>query len=188
MITAAFFLALFAAFAIPLWFAFFGAKILREESQRASFPVLVTGWETRLTEHPPFKATVEDIAFANEALLKAAANRGYEREAVRQKLNNGLVRWVAADPSLLGKRAIVDPYGRKHKDGSPLLVAGWHLGDHLHVVYLPDDKLADTAYCHEMGHEIHELRNTTDYEHMDEEMWGNEGIVALAKSLLRSNR
>jgi len=177
-----------AAFGVPLWFAFFGVKMLRDMSQRVGFPVVVPGWKTRLTEHPPFAATVQDVARANEALLRAATNRGYDRAAVKKKLNNGLVRWVAADLGLGGKRAIVDPFGRRRRDGLPLLVAGWHSGDHIHVVYLPHDRLEDTAYCHEQGHEIHELDGRTDYAHTDEQMWGPDGVVALAKSLLRSEK
>lgn len=175
---------LFIAFA--LWAATVGAPVVRGWLESAKYPVRVPGWRTRLSEHPPFGATVEDVARANEIVLRQAVAKGYASADVRRRLDRGLVRWVSADPNVEG-RGVRDPFNRKKQDGTPLRLAGWHEGDSIYVVYLPTDTLADTAYCHEQGHSIHVLKNLSDYAHADLDMWGPDGIVSLSKKELKGD-
>jgi len=179
MLVALAFLPIVAFMAFALWAGTWGAPVVRGWAQSSRYPVRVPGWQTRLTEHPPFRATVEDIARMNEALLRQAIAKGYDKKAARKRLDAGLVRWVPADPSVEG-RGVRDPFNRKKPDGTPLRLAGWHEGDGIFVVYLPEDTLADTAYGHEQGHSLHVIKNLSDYPHADPDMWGPSGIVAMA--------
>jgi hypothetical protein len=182
------------------WLAFFGQRTF----DNIAYPVKVPGWGMRLAEPPPFKSSVEDVARMNALLLKHAMAKGYKKRAVKKTLNESKVRWVKADPQFLGKRAVVDPWNRrvpvKNGDGTvkigpdgkpetkPLLVAGWHQGKTLYVVFVPEDVIEKTAYAHEGGHGVHLIKNISDYEHADEEMWGPEGIVVLVKNEMHKER
>lgn len=176
----------FGLLGFSLWFMLKGGSFLQKSFRENLYPVAVPGTQMRLAEHPPFKATVQDLAKANALLIQNAALKGYAASEIRKKLDGLFVHWVSADESLEGKRAVVDPYNRKTTDGKPLLVAGWHSGNVVKVVYLKEDSVESTAYIHELGHVVHELRKKTDYAHADLEMWGPEGVVENTKKSMRS--
>jgi len=165
---------------------------------RVKYPVKVPGWGMRMAEPPPFKATAKDVGRMNQLLLKHAVAKGYKKSDVKKVLNNGLVRWVKADPGLGGARAVVDPYGRtvpvKDENGEPtgetkpMLIAGWHTGHIAFVVFVPEDVIERVAYAHEEGHGIHLIKQKTDYDHKDAEMFGKEGIVVLVKNEMHKER
>ena len=167
---------------------FFGQGLIN----KAGYPVKVPGWGMRMAEPPPFNATPQDVGRMNQLMLKHAVSKGYKKREVKKTLNSSLVRWVKADPGLDGKRAVVDPWNRtvKNKEGEvvPMLVAGWHSGSTLSIVFVPEDVIERVAFAHEGGHGIHALKGKTDYDHVDAEMFGPEGIVALAKNVMHKER
>jgi hypothetical protein len=168
---------------------FFGQAAI----DKVKYPVKVPGWKMRMAEPPPFNATPADVGRMNQLLLKHAVAKGYKKREVKKVLNNSLVRWVKADPGLDGKRAVVDPYGRTVKDKEtgevkPMLIAGWHTGHILFVVFVVKDVIEKTAYAHEVGHGLHTIKGKSDYDHVDGEMFGKDGIVALAKNEMHKER
>jgi len=195
-------------FSFAMWMVFRGQQTI----DKVMYPVVVPGWKMRMAEPPPFNCTPEEVGRMCQLLLKHAVAKGYPKAKVKQTLNTSLVRWVKADPSLGGKRAVVDPYGRrvpvtdskgnqvyeanKQPKTAPMLVAGWHTGKTLFVVFVPEDVIEKTAFAHEGGHGLHLIKGISDYDHADQEMWGGkdeagnrvDGIVTLAKAEMHKER
>lgn len=148
--------------------------------QRAKeYPVTIQGWGLRMTEPPPFQATVDDVAGCLSLLLdKAVEVKGYSRKKAKAKLDWLNVTWIANDPYLVKTGAI-----RHIRDGYGRIISGDHQGNNIRVVYRPEDRLGHTAFVHECGHELHELEGRRDMDHEDKVMW--DGIVRPVKKALR---
>jgi hypothetical protein len=169
--------------------------LLARNGNNLGFPIVVPRWKNRLNGHPPFDSTVEDIARLNDHILRLAVAKGYKKRDVKKKINGTRTNWIRADKSLSVARSVLDPWGRKVPvwNGSEtqmqtMTVAGWHNGDVLHVVYELKDHIEDTAYAHEMGHEILEMKGDADINHKDVDMWGKHGIVWEATRAMRAER
>jgi len=144
--------------------AVFIAFILPGMLWRAGYPITVPGWQTSLNQEPPFDATLADMGSALSSFVLLAADvKGYDKTALTDKLNNLKILWVPSESK--DKRFIIDKFGRS--------IAGDHTGDLIRVVYLESDKIGNTAFFHELGHEAHELEDKIDMAHEDKDMWNN---------------
>lgn len=156
-------------FSLVAWPAFVRGQ------KRRRFPVPVPGWGLRLSSRPPFNADVGDV----ERVLSLVTDRlvevkGYSRKRVRRLWSRVTCQWVAADnPD--AERWIVDEYGRK--------ISGDYARGRIRVVYLPDDRLFQTAFAHELIHAAQEhFEGVSDYGHDDEEFWSDVGDWVAAES------
>lgn len=128
--------------------------------RKRRYPVVVPRYGMRLNSLPPTEGGLDTLVLGLDYLVKFAVAAGYEKRPVLKKLAGLNVRWLKAEGD---KRFVVDSYGRK--------IAGDHSGDDVRVVWIPNDDLADTAFFHECGHELQELKGIIDYDHKDEVMW-----------------
>lgn len=134
------------------------------EKQKLSkqYPVKVPGWGMRLDSHPKMNATVEDVAKGLQIFLdECVKTKGYSKRKLKKKLNGLYVKWILVNNEDGGRYLLEN--GQR--------TAGDHSGDFIRVMVLTDDKLNDTAFFHELGHEAHELENLADYKHEDKVMW-----------------
>lgn len=138
---------------------------------KSKFPVTVPGWGIRLASRPPFKADIGDVAmYLDKLTSKWAVERSVSRDKIKGKLDGLMVTWIPDDPDISHPRSVKDSFGR--------IVAGWHDGNNIFVVYRPDDRLADTAFGHEVGHELLELTDAlADPDHKDDAAWKIVGDV-----------
>ncbi len=154
-----------------------------------SFPQQVPGWKTRADSIPT--GSVEDIARINNLVLRfAPLAAGYTAEEVHKALNKVRIHFVEADPEL-GSMHVLDPYGRKDKNGNIIKVAGWADGYHVYIVWKKGVSLIGTAYAHELCHVLQALfeNGFRDYDHVSVNLWGKMengirvvyGVVNLVK-------
>lgn len=106
------------------------------------------------------------------------AEKGHSKEAIKARLDSLIVEFFPGTIEDDGeeKRYIVDSFGRK--------IAGDHSNNNIRVIVLSNDKLETTAFIHECCHELHELENIIDADHLDQKVWGKEGVVSKVKKLV----
>lgn len=155
---------------------FFGFPLLEKKSLAKQYPVQAPGWNTRFTSAPPFDANVHTLSDGLRLFLnRAVAVKKYNKKELKNKLNGLYIKFIRSqNPD--GKRYFTDEYGRTF--------AGDHQGDFIRLAVLDDDKLGDTAFFHELGHEAHEMEGIVDYNHEDDQMW--KEIVGYCKDQFRS--
>lgn len=136
---------------------------LKEFLTDKRYPIQIPGWKTRISNLPHFLNNLEDIGRALDLILNRAMDvKKYNKKDVLNKINNLRIDFIRPQ-NATGERYIVDEYGRK--------IAGDNRGNIIRVVALDDDTLSTIAFFHEIGHDLHEIENMTDYNHSDDKMW-----------------
>lgn len=138
---------------------------------RASFPVEVPGWKTRL-EEIPFKAKPEDFARMMTIIVKHAVDKkGYSKKKCVAALNLLLVDFVHYDKSVeeetggKANRHIRSPWG---------FMAGNLKNNRMVITYRPEDGVENTEFDHECCHQLHEIvEKKFDSDHEDLDMWND---------------
>lgn len=164
---------------VPLWlgilvFVAFGfvavvlMPLLIIASQRAqlarAFPVTGSKFGLRLASPAPFTHGIGVDEYLELLVAAWSSRRGVPRSRLLAKLGGLMVTWMPNDPDIKHPRSVRDAFGR--------VVAGWHDGNRIVVVYRVDDRLCDTAFGHEIGHELLELDDLlADPDHGDAEAW-----------------